>query len=232
MKFYRCISKTKALLYWVMILSSLGGLFIFSKECKDGCVSGILLCLGVLVPSLFPFFVLSSFIAESNATDFLFKPFSGVFAFMSGMEREAVTPVIMSLIGGYPVGAKTISQMYAKGKLSEESAKRLSAVCCCAGPGFLVTFVGVSILNSKEAGLILLSSQFISVFVLLLCCRLIFPKNITTAPTDNKSCKEIDFCELLVNSVNSSVKSTSGMCGFVILFSMLCEILQSLPFMS
>lgn len=216
---------------WVVILSALATLFIFSKECKEGCVNGILLCLGVLIPSLFPFFILSSLIAESNATAFLSQPFGRAFSFITGMSRNAIVPVIMSLVGGYPVGAKTVAQMYRSGKLSKDDTKKLSVVCCCSGPGFLITFIGISLLESKEAGLILLSSQITSIIALLLICPLIFGRNRKTEPTDNILNKSVSFSELLVNSVNTSVKSTAGMCGFVILFSTLCEVLKSFPFM-
>ena len=184
------------------------------------------------MPSLFPFFILSSFIAESNLSEYLSLPFGKVFKLITGIERNGFVPVIMSIIGGYPVGAKTIAQMYRNSKLTKESAEKLSAVCCLAGPGFLVTFVGVSLMNSKEAGLILLSSQLISIFLLLIASRFLFTKNSTEEVRDNRICKPVGFDELMVNSVNSSVKSSAGMCGFVILFSAVCEILASFPFMT
>lgn len=232
MKFYRCISKAKALTAWAAVLSALAMLFIFSEECKTGCVNGILLCLGILVPSLFPFFILSSFIAESSLCEYLSLPFGKMFTIITGMEKNAFIPVIMSIVGGYPVGAKTIAQMYRNSKLTKESAGKLSALCCLAGPGFLVTFVGVSLMKSKEAGLILLSSQIIGIFVLLIMSRFLFNKNSIKEFTDNRICKRATFFEVMISSVSSSVKSTAGMCGFVIFFSAVCEITKTFPFMT
>lgn len=224
MKIYKCLSKSKVCLIWVIVLSVLGILFIFSQECKNGAVNGILLCLSILVPSLFPFFILSSFLAESNMLDCIVPVFNPVGKFFLGARGICIIPLILSLLGGYPVGAKTIASLYHCKAISESEAKRLVPLCCWAGPGFLVTFVGVSMLLSKESGIILLSSQIISVTLLCLLSRVMYGK------TDSDSILNVkksgtSISEALVSSVNSAVKSTAGMCGFVIAFSVVCNVL-------
>ncbi|MDO4419994.1 MAG: hypothetical protein Q4B92_06480, partial [Ruminococcus sp.] len=224
MNFYKCVSKTKAALIWVGVLSFISGLFIFSTECKDGATNGVLLCLGVLVPSLFPFFILSSFLAESEILDCLSPVLNPAAKLIMGTRGICLVPVILGILGGYPVGARAISALYAKGSIDKNEADRLSCICCSAGPGFLVTFVGVSLLNSKEAGIILLSSQIISIAVLCVLSRFIFGKG----ETNNKkplNKPKTSVSEALVSSVNSAVKSAAGMCGFVIAFSVICNVL-------
>lgn len=224
MNFYKCVSKTKAALIWVGVLSFISGLFIFSTECKDGATNGVLLCLGVLVPSLFPFFILSSFLAESEILDCLTPVLNPVAKLIMGTRGICLVPVILGVVGGYPVGARAISALYVKGSIDKKEADRLSCICCSAGPGFLVTFVGVSLLNSKEAGIILLSSQIISIAVLCVLSRFIFGKGETNNEKPLNKPKT-SVCEALVSSVNTAVKSAAGMCGFVIAFSVICNVL-------
>lgn len=224
MNFYKCLSRTKAAVIWVAVLCGLSGLFIFSTECKNGAIDGILLCLGVLVPSLFPFFILSAFLAETGILDCLSPVLNPVAKVLLGTRGNCLVPIILSLVGGYPVGAKTTASLYSKDLINKDEASRLAVVCCSAGPGFLVTFVGVSLLGSKESGIILLSSQIISVIVLSVLSRFIFGKSKQQQESVRiKSTTSVS--EALVSSVNSAVKSAAGMCGFVITFSVICNVL-------
>lgn len=204
----------------------MAGLFIFSEECKNGALNGIIMCLEILVPSLFPFFILSSFLCESQLIDLLTPVLDPIGRFIFGIRGICLVPVILALCGGYPVGARAVSGLYGKGSISKGEAERLSYVCCSAGPGFLVTFIGAALLMSKDAGIILLSSQIISIAVLLFLSRFFpFGKCITEKAIESEN--KADFCEALVGSVSSAVKSTAGMCGFVILFSVICNVITT-----
>lgn len=224
MNFYKCIGRTKLAFLWVAVLSLISGLFIFSNECKDGATEGILMCLGVLVPSLFPFFILSSFLAETEILDCLTPVLNPTSKLLLGLRGICLVPIILSVVGGYPVGARTVAALYGKGAINKNEAERLSLICCSAGPGFLVTFVGVSLLQSKESGIILLSSQIISVVILSILSRFFFGKA-ESAEENKLNKRQISVSEALVSSVNSAVKSAAGMCGFVIAFSVICNVL-------
>ena len=207
MKLYKCIGKTKLLAIWTVVLLGFAGLFIFSDECKEGALNGILMCMGVLVPSLFPFFILASFLAESNILEPLTSVLNPVSKFLLGLKSICLMPVILALVGGYPVGAKAIKSLYETKSITKTEAERLAVICCFAGPGFLITFVGSSLLFSKESGIILLTSQIISGVTLCFLSRLIFGrsediKEITTHT-------EVCVSEALVSSVNSADAPTS-----------------------
>ena len=227
MKIYKCVKKTKVLGVWAGILGFIAILFIFAKECKDGAVDGILMCMGVLVPSLFPFMILSSFMAENNISEILSPVFTPVSKLLTGLEGICFIPVMLSIAGGYPVGARAISALKNKGLISDREAAQLALICCGAGPGFLVTFVGLTLLGSKEAGIILLVSQIISILTLCVISRIGFrnkkaevsPKPLSSPPTS--------ISDAFVGAVYSAVKSCAGMCGYVVLMSAVCNVITS-----
>lgn len=225
MNFYKCIGKSKLGILWLGVLLSTAALLIFSQECKCGCINGILMCLGILIPSLFPFFVISSFLAESRILDCLSPILTPISRILTGMRGVCFAPIIMACMGGYPVGAKSVASLYSKGLINKSEAERLSCICCGAGPGFLITFLGESLLCNKEAGIILLLTQIISMLILCLLSKIIFGK---CSPSE-KLKEEIniteDVSEALVNAVSSAVKSTVGMCSFVVLFSVISQVL-------
>ena len=201
------------------------GLFVFSDECKDGALKGIFICISMLVPSLFPFYVISAFMGECGLAENLapiLKPVGKVL--LKGSGASAI-PVIMSLVGGYPIGARATAALYKKGLISESEASRLSLIAFGAGPGFLVNFTGVSLLLSKESGIILLSSQIISVLVLALIAR--FSEKGEPADISQPKIRPNQGpCEALVNAVGDSVRAMGAMCGFVVLFSIICNLVS------
>lgn len=220
---YKCFGKTKIAIIWTAVLGCFGVLFVFSEECKNGALNGILMCTDVLVPSLFPFFILASFIAESHIIDLVTPAFNPVSKILLGLRGVCFVPLLLSLVGGYPVGAKATATLYRNNSISKHEAERLAVICCFSGPGFLVTFVGMSLLFSKESGIILLLTQIISSVTLCVISRAVYGKAMDFSKISEP--KKNSVSEALVNSVNSAVKSTAGMCGFVIAFGVICNVL-------
>ncbi len=114
-------------------------LLIFSKECADGAFSGVEMCINVLIPSLFPFMAVSSFTVKSGISDFLGKPFGKIMKSVFGLSPCFAPILLLSVTGGYPIGAKSCNELYKNGNAGTEECKRASMFMVCAGPGFLVT---------------------------------------------------------------------------------------------
>ncbi|UKI22226.1 MAG: hypothetical protein L6V88_07465 [Anaerotruncus sp.] len=73
--------------------------------------------------------------------------------------RVAVFPtVLFGLIGGYPAGALLTASLYGNEKITRREACRIMRFNMSGGAGFIITAVGVGILKSKKAGLILFAS--------------------------------------------------------------------------
>lgn len=215
-------------------------------------IDGIYTCGKVLVPSLFPFFFLSSFIVYSNGL----SPITKLLGFLGEIfkiPKEGIIAVLLCLIGGFPVGAKTVSTLYNTGKISLEDAKNLSYCCVGAGPGFLVTFIGEGIFLSKKFGLILLASNGLSVFALLILRRVTryiklkiktnYQNNISEKAkakslignineNNRNTSSKMPIGEAIVRSTESAVQSTFSMCGFVLIFIVINNILSLTPIYS
>ena len=74
--------------------------------------------------------------------------------------------VLLSLIGGYPMGAKSIAGLLEQGRLDRATAQRMLPFCCCAGPSFIITAVGSGMFGSAQAGILLYLVQlFVSILL-------------------------------------------------------------------
>ena len=140
-------------------LLCIGGLlFAFPEESLEAAREGITLCLDVLIPSLFPFFVLSSLLIETGVAGLCARPLSRWMYPLFGVGGAGAAALVLGLIGGYPAGARTIAQLVERGECSREEARRLSRFCNNCGPAFFLGAVGMGVFGSKEVGFLLLGA--------------------------------------------------------------------------
>lgn len=123
------------------IMAALGLLTLIfnSNLALKGAGSGIKLCVDTLIPSLFPFFVLSMVLTNSLDTDNV-KMIDRIGKYF-GISTAASSVLIPAVLGGYPVGAKCIGDLYYRKLISREEAERLLSFCNNAGPSFLFGMV-------------------------------------------------------------------------------------------
>lgn len=199
-------------------------LLVYTNTYKESVRDAVLACGNVLIPSLFPFFFFSSFIVYTDSLSPITRHM-GIAGKILAIPKEGLTAVILSVIGGFPVGAKTTAALYAEGKVNRQQAKKLTYCCVGAGPGFLVTFIGENLLGSKQAGLMLLASDAVSVLVLLAVNR--------RGAYDNckaKKVKTLSLGEAIVLSTEGAVRTTLSMCGFVMIFTVVNNLLTLMPY--
>lgn len=190
----------------------------YSKVCSKGVTNGLTLCITTLVPSLFIFMVIASFISFGELSELIGKPFGYITNKIFGLPKICASTIILSLIGGYPVGARCTQSLYESNKINLYQAKKLSLIAVSSGPGFVINFVGCSLFNNKKAGIILFVSQLVGYFfVALLAGKLVKTKS---EDATLESSKNSGFVE----TVEQACKATINMCAMVILFSAILSI--------
>ncbi|MBQ2944779.1 MAG: hypothetical protein IJD93_08850 [Ruminococcus sp.] len=223
MRIYKTINKKKILLMWLLTGLALAALLVFPTQCRAGAASGVFLCIQVLIPSLFPFMVLSSFVVSSGLISHVPSFIEKLTQLLFSLPKESLMVILLSLIGGYPVGAKGISNLHKNRIITDKQAEKMSMFCVASGPGFLVTYLGCAMLRSPKSGYILLVSQTISFIVLGMTTKLLNKeKTITQKKTERKS--QDSRSDALVTSVKEAITSCGYMCAFVVLFAAICEI--------
>ena len=115
-------------------------LILDSKTAVNGAVSGIEICLKTVIPSLFPFFVISNILTSNfcSSDSCVLRFFSRVL----NMPAEAAYLLIPSFFGGYPVGAQCIGYYYNEGYISKNNAEKMLGFCNNSGPSFIFGMLG------------------------------------------------------------------------------------------
>ena len=114
-----------ALLAAAGCIGAAAGVLFFSAEVAQGVRSGLTLCGQTLVPSLFPFMALAMLVGRSTAAGPLCRILGPLCRRWLRLPESLAPVLLMSFVGGYPVGAKMISGMTAFGQLPERRRIRL-----------------------------------------------------------------------------------------------------------
>lgn len=190
------------------------GLLTQSEAVSQGVQNGLKICAGVLIPSLFPFMALVCFLSLTDAARILSIPLTPITTRLFKLPKELGAVVLLSLIGGYPVGAKSISLLLSQGKITKATAERMLCFCVNSGPSFLITAVGAGMLEDKTAGIILFGSQTVATLLIGMLVSL----RIKTPPVESEGIR-MNNDEAFVAAVSSASSAMIAMCSFAVLFS-------------
>ena len=188
----------------------------------DGVSKGLSICATSVIPSLFPFMVLSDYLIRSEFIDFIGRIIDPITKTLFRLPGSAGCAVIMSLIGGYPVGANMIVRLLENGSITQNRAKRMMLFCVNAGPAFVIGTVGTVIFSSRKAGLILYLSMVAASLAMGVFLRVFDGGEIElkTGKTEFRS-------GVLNQSVVSGTNSMLYLCAWILLFSCVNSLIES-----
>ncbi len=196
----------------------------YASECSRGILNGILFCIQVLVPSLFAFMALSAALIKSGAAQIIARPLGGVGKLLFRLPYPALAAILLAMVGGYPVGGRCAEMLYEQGRLSAGDAEKTAYIAVCAGPGFLLNFVGRALLGSPDAGLILLLAQLMStVLTGMIVGRTI--KRESIAISEEKSQNRNG--SILIDAVTDASRATFHMCAMVVICAAMIEVVTA-----
>ena len=182
--------------------------------CRKGALLGILICGKIIIPNLFPFTMCVLFIMKSGITEKL-TPLAPVTRTVFGLNSTEFTVLILSLIGGFPIGAKLISEALKEKRITPDSAEIMLNYCICGGPAFIIGAVGSTALNSQKIGFVLFFAHTASSLLLCIGNR-VFKKR--SSETPQISTASISTADNFVISAAEAASNVINICAFVILF--------------
>lgn len=201
------------------------GMFFRDPTVMVSGVSGALtLCGTAVIPPLYPFMVLSDFFVRSGLCDITGRFLTPVTKLLFKLPGCAGCVVLMSMTGGYPVGAKMTAQLTEDGKLTPEQGRRMMLFCVNAGPAFVIGTVGTVMLSCRRAGVIIFLSLIISAVFMGICTRYFDQTEIQ--PTIGKA--EFDPW-VISQSVMQGTNAIIMLCGWILFFSCISSYIKSLP---
>ncbi len=185
------------------------------KTALTGAADGITLCLSTLIPSIFPFILLSVLLTGALAGQAI-RPLKWITSICK-MPAGTESLFVISFLGGYPTGAQNVAQLYHLGQLPLSAAMRMLALCNHAGPAFIFGVLGAQFSKASTAWILWITQIFSSI-----CVGLLFPGDIPSTPVYPSS-KKIR----VMDAIPQAVKTTGLICGWVVLMRMILAFFDS-----
>lgn len=229
------VLKIKRNIFALLFLVFGASLLLFSTSNLSAIKKGLSLWANSVVPSLFPFFVATELLMNTNFVKVLGRFLHKIMKPLFNIRGEGSFGFIMGLISGYPVGAKIACDFRENNICSKEECERLLSFTNNSGPLFIVGTVGISMFGNSTIGLLLLITHILSCITVGIIFR--FWKFNSSSPDyiGNKSSnynkyKNVSFSnlgEVLGKSITNSISTILMIGGFVVIFSSIISILKA-----
>ena len=199
------------------------GLLSRPQAAAQGFADGARLCVGSLLPALFPFMVVCELLVGMALPKALLRPQARLLGLQS---EETAAALLASWLGGYAVCARLTAQLRVAGRISARDAALLMMLGCCSGPGFVVGYIGGLLLGSTSLGALLYAGQLAANLLAAGLCLPMLPKadayGVREVPR-KKEKQEIS----LPTAISSAASTCLDLCGCVIFFRVAAGVLLS-----
>lgn len=223
----KLLPRLKHWLLWGVLAGGLALLIFMPSQVTDAVVDSLRLCANVVIPSLFPFFVLSSLIVGTGLARAVGTLLEGLMRPLFRVPGCCGGAFFLGLLSGYPVGAQTAVSLYQNGSCSKDEAERLLAFCNNSGPAFILGSVGIGIFHSARVGWLLYGCHVLAALSVGFVLRFTARSSAASAGA-GKPAPLQPFSRVFVDSVKGAVLNMLNVCGFVVFFAILIALLSTL----
>jgi sporulation integral membrane protein YlbJ len=220
-------------------------LMVFPGEGLAAAEEGLKIFWEIVLPSLFPFFVLTEILLGLGVVHFFGVILEPLMRPLFNVPGAGAFALSMGLAAGYPMDAVITGKFRRMGLCSRVEGERLLAFTNTADPLFMFGAVAVGMFGRPELGLIIALAYYLSAFSIGFIFRFygrkqrgrpekeekvaagagLFSRAVKRMQQARKEDKR-PVGQLLGDAVKESVSSLFMIGGFIILFSVLCRMLE------
>ena len=183
---------------------------------------GLTLCARTVIPSLFPFMVLSELLVSSGAGEALGRIFARPMRWLFGLSGAGASAVFLGSMCGSPVGARTAVALYDKNAISRAECEHLLTFSNNPSSAFLITAVGASLFGNRRLGMILYLTVLGSSFLIGFLLRFFFRQDHEDGRHRHPhfpSGLHVGGVSTFTGAVSNAAMSMLTVCAYVIFFS-------------
>ncbi|MFA9557342.1 sporulation integral membrane protein YlbJ [Evansella sp. AB-rgal1] len=216
---------------------------IFPKEAYEASIRGLTMWWDVVFPSLLPFFIISEFLIRFGVVSFIGALFEPIMRPLFRVPGSGGFVWAMGLASGFPAGAKLTARLRQEEKITAVEGERLVSFTNASNPLFIFGAISVGFFQNAALGVVLAAAHYAGNIIVGLCMR--FYGTNRERPEDTYRKKKNfsisyavklmhqerlndtrPFGKLMGDSVHSAIQTLLMIGGFIILFSVLNQILE------
>lgn len=183
---------------------------------------GLQLCAQTVIPSLFPFMVLSEILISGGFGEHVVGTLSRPLCNLFRLPATALCAMLLGILCGFPVGARGIAKAYRNGTLSKEDAEWVLPFANLPSPAFVIGVIGTSLWHSTRFGIVL--------YLCVTSCSLILEIFLSRIKKKKKDCSSffsisdrslccVSGTRLFTDSMVSATAGILSVCAYVVFFS-------------
>lgn len=162
--------KIKKLIILTCLVTMMLLILIYPNDSINTILYGSNLFIKNIFPSLFPFFIITDLLSEYNFINILSK-YTKRLTKLLGITPNASFAFFLSMMSGFPSGAKLTNELLEKKKISLDMAERLITFTHFSNPIFIIGTIGTLMLKNKRIAIIILISHFLGNFFIAIMTK-------------------------------------------------------------
>jgi len=171
---------------------------------------GILLFGRNVLPVLFPFFFVSGLLVELG----FFKGF--------GRFGKAAPVFALSLLSGYPTGARLLGDLYKRGEITRQQAIRTATYTSTCSPIFIIATLGACFYQSTAVGVLVFTAHMLGALANgIVFCKVPFKD--TSLRAEAK--QPLQTADAISNSLYSAIQNILAVGGLITVFFIVTDML-------
>ena len=212
--------------FFILLFFSI--MLFFPSKILYAATNGLLLWFQILIPSLLPFFIITNLLIQSNTISYIVKFFGPIFQKLYRVSPHGSFAVLCGFLCGYPLGAKVTADLVKQKQISVKEGNYLLSFCNNTSPAFISSYIVLKQLKEPD---LLIPSLFILYISPTICSFLFyrFHKAFRSSlPAATSKSLRLHF-GMLDDSIMNAFETITKIGGYIILFSILFEILRETP---
>lgn len=216
------IKPFKYIIIPIMVLFFNIMIILYPTETIEAAKQGMLLWYNAALPSLFPFAVGTTMLVGLGFPNLLGRAIRPVSKRLFKLSPGGFFVFLCGMLSGYPIGMKTLAEMYENRLVSREEARRLILFCNNSGPLFVIGSLGAVMLGDPALGIPVLICHYLSAVIIAVFTGL----SVTAAEYDPQLfVKKESFTVCFCSAVEKGCGSMIAICGYIVLFSVIIRLI-------
>lgn len=218
----------KKMVLFLALIGSFLSILLFPQVTFEGASNGLLLWYRSIIPTLFPFVVLSNLFIRTNGAAFLSRFIGPVITRIFGVSNEGSFAILTGFLCGYPMGAKTTADLVCASYISKKEGAYLLSFCNNTSPMFMISYVLLQQIGRKD---IVLPSLCILIASPILCSFFFRPfyrlrKDVASLSKEKSLSFRFSYVD---GAIMDGFETITKVGGYIILFSVLLNFFSILP---
>ncbi len=215
---------------------------LFPGQSVSAAYDGLIIWVTLVIPALLPFFIGTELLINLGVVKFIGVLLEPIMRPIFNVPGEGSFAFAMSITSGYPIGSKIVSKLRSDKILSKIEAQRLISFCSTSGPLFMIGSVAVGMFKSSNIGILIATSHYIAAIMVGILFSFykssidssrfyksknnLFKRALKQINRENTN--NLPIGVVLGEAVKNSFNSILLVGGFIILFSVVIQMLEIL----